>query len=47
MLLSSAGVIGGWLFSHYLLFPSTIRFFGIFNSRDLQFLPRIEDAFDL
>jgi len=28
VLLSSAGVIGGWLFSHYLLFPSTIRFFG-------------------
>jgi sec-independent protein translocase protein TatC len=45
--LASAGVAGGWMFSHYLLFPATIRFFGLFSSPDLRFLPRIEDAFDL
>jgi sec-independent protein translocase protein TatC len=47
VLLSSAGIVGGWLFSHYLLFPATIRFFGIFNSPELQFMPRVETAFDL
>jgi sec-independent protein translocase protein TatC len=47
VLLSSAGIVGGWLFSHYLLFPATIRFFGLFNSPDLQFMPRVQDAFDL
>jgi sec-independent protein translocase protein TatC len=47
VLLASAGVAGGWMFSHYVVFPSTIRFFGLFSSPDLRFLPRIEDAFGL
>jgi len=47
VLLSSAGIVGGWLFSHYLVFPATIRFFGIFNSPDLRFMPRVQDAFEL
>jgi sec-independent protein translocase protein TatC len=45
--LSSAGLVGGWLFSHYVLFPSTIRFFGLFSSPDLVFMPRMQDAFAL
>jgi sec-independent protein translocase protein TatC len=35
------------MFSHYLVFPSTIRFFGLFSGPDLVFMPRVEDAFDL
>ena len=45
--LSSAGVAGGWLFSHYVVFPAMITFFGTFHSADLEFRPRVEDAFDL
>jgi len=45
--LSSAGVAGGWLFSHYIVFPAMITFFGTFHSADLEFRPRVEDAFDL
>jgi sec-independent protein translocase protein TatC len=47
VLLSSAGLVGGALFSHYIVFPSMIAFFGIYNSPDLQFMPRVADAFDL
>jgi sec-independent protein translocase protein TatC len=47
VVMSSAGVVGGSLFSHYFLFPSMIAFFGIYNSADLQFMPRVADAFDL
>jgi sec-independent protein translocase protein TatC len=47
VLMSSAGVMAGSLFSHYVLFPSMIAFFGIYNSPDLQFMPRVADAFDL
>ena len=34
-------------FSHYILFPYLIAFFGTFSSPDLAFMPRVEDAFDL
>jgi sec-independent protein translocase protein TatC len=47
VLLSSAGVVGGWMFSHYVVFPAMITFFGTFQSPDLQFKPRVEDAFAL
>lgn len=47
VLLSSAGVVGGWAFSHYIVFPSMITFFGLFNGPELQFLPRLQDVFDL
>jgi len=45
--LTTLGAIAGSAFSHYVLFPSMIAFFGTFNSPDLAFLPRIEDVFDL
>jgi sec-independent protein translocase protein TatC len=45
--LTSLGTIAGAAFSHYILFPSMIAFFGTFSSTDLQFLPRVEDVFDL
>ena len=45
--LTSAGALGGAAFSHYVLYPSMIAFFGTFNSPDLAFMPRLDDAFDL
>ena len=47
VLLTSGGAIAGAAFSHYVLFPSLIAFFGTFDSPDLGFMPRLEDVFDL
>src|SRR3984893_508855 len=47
VLLTTVGALAGAAFSHYILFPYLIAFFGTFNSVDLAFMPRIEDAFDL
>jgi len=45
--LSIVGTVCGALFTHYLMFPATIAFFGTFNSRIIKFTPRLEDTFDL
>jgi sec-independent protein translocase protein TatC len=47
VVLSSAGVVVGWLFSHYIVFPYMIAFFDTFSSAELDFKPRVADAFDL
>ena len=47
VLLTTVGAVACAGFSHYILFPYLIAFFGTFNSPDLAFMPRIEDAFDL
>jgi sec-independent protein translocase protein TatC len=47
VLMSSGGVALGWLFSHYIVFPYMIAFFDTFSSADLEFRPRVADAFDL
>jgi sec-independent protein translocase protein TatC len=47
VLMSSAGVIAGWLFSHFIVFPYMIEFFGTFSNPSLQFMPKVETAFDL
>ena len=47
VLMSTAGVVAGWLFSHYIVFPYMIEFFGTFSNPNLQFMPRVETAFDL
>jgi sec-independent protein translocase protein TatC len=47
VLLTTLGAVGGAAFSHFVLFPYLIAFFGTFNSPDLAFMPRVEDAFDL
>lgn len=47
VLLTSGGAVAGAAFSHYVLFPSLIAFFGTFDSPDLGFMPRLEDVFDL
>lgn len=47
VLMSSGGIVAGWLFSHYIVFPYMIEFFGTFSGANLNFLPRVETAFDL
>jgi len=45
--LTSVGAVLGAAFSHYIVFPYMIAFFGTFSTTDLEFLPRVEDTFDL
>src|SRR3954466_15765764 len=47
VLMSTTGVVAGWLFSHYIVFPYMIEFFGTFSSPDLKFMPKVETAWDL
>jgi sec-independent protein translocase protein TatC len=47
VLLTSIGVVVAAAFSHYLLFPYMIAFFGTFSSPLIGFMPRIADTFDL
>jgi sec-independent protein translocase protein TatC len=47
VLLTALGTVAGALFSHYVLFPGMIAFFGTFNSPKMKFLPRVEDTFEL
>jgi len=47
LLMAVAGTAAGALFTHYLLFPSTIEFFAQFNSRFTIYTPRLEDTFGL
>ena len=44
---TTIGSIGGALFTHYVLFPTTIAFLGTFHSRAMKFVPRVEDTFEL
>jgi sec-independent protein translocase protein TatC len=47
VVLTSVGTVAGALFSHYVLFPSTIAFFSAFTSPSMKFTPRVEDTFEL
>jgi sec-independent protein translocase protein TatC len=47
VLMSSAGIVAGFLFNHYIVFPYMIEFFGTFSNANLQFLPKVETAWDL
>ncbi len=47
VVLSTTGFVGGALFNHYVVFVWMMAFFASFNSPDLQFLPRLDDTFDL
>jgi len=47
LLLAIGGSIAGALFSHYVLFPGMMAFFGAFDSPWMRFVPRIEDTFAL
>jgi sec-independent protein translocase protein TatC len=45
--LATLGTLSGALFSHYVLFPSMMAFFGTFDSPRVRFTPRLEDTFEL
>src|SRR5207244_12496302 len=47
VLLSTIGFLAGALFNHYVVFVWMMSFFASFNTPDLQFLPRLDDVFDL
>ena len=47
VVLTLAGSLSGAAFTHYLMFPATIAFFGGFDSPTVKFMPRVEDTFDL
>jgi sec-independent protein translocase protein TatC len=45
--LTSAGALGGAIFSHYVLFPALMAFYGEFSSARMKFMPGVEDTVDL
>ena len=47
VLLSTAGSLGGALFTHYVMFPGMMQFFASFKSPLMRFVPRVEDTFEL
>jgi sec-independent protein translocase protein TatC len=47
VLMASACTIAGALFTHYVLFPSTIEFFAQFDSTSIKLTPKLEDTFGL
>jgi len=47
VLLTTGGFFLGAAFNHYFAFPSMMWFFASFNSASLQFIPKVEDTFDL
>jgi sec-independent protein translocase protein TatC len=47
VLLTTLGVVGGALFSHYVMFPGMIAFFGTFSSPRMKFMPGVDETFSL
>ena len=47
VILAAVGTCCGALFTHYLMFPGTIKFFASFAPRTMKYMPRVEDTFDL
>src|SRR4029077_18376248 len=47
VLFTTLGFVAGAAFTHYIAFPYMMAFFARFNTPDLQFLPRLDDVFDL
>jgi sec-independent protein translocase protein TatC len=47
VVLTTVGTVAGAAFSHYIVLPYMMAFFGTFNSPTLAFMPRVEDSFDL
>jgi len=45
--LTSCGAVGGAAFSHYVLFPALMAFYGGFSSGRMRFMPGVEDTVDL
>lgn len=47
VLTAAVSTIAGVLFSHYVLFPGMVGFFAGFRTPHVQFVPRLEDTFEL
>jgi sec-independent protein translocase protein TatC len=47
ILLACLGTLSGAAFTHYVLFPSMMSFFHSFDAPRMQFMPRVEDTFEL
>jgi sec-independent protein translocase protein TatC len=47
IILATCGTVAGALFSHYVLFPAMVAFFGTFDSPQMRLMPRVEDTFGL
>jgi sec-independent protein translocase protein TatC len=47
VVLTTIGTLSGALFSHYVLYPAMVSFFGTFSSPKMRFMPRVEDTIDL
>lgn len=47
VVLTSAGAVAGAAFTHYVMFPAMIAFFGTFSGPGLVFMPNIDDVFGL
>jgi sec-independent protein translocase protein TatC len=47
VLLSSAGLVGGAAFNHYVLFSAAMAFFASFNQPELRFVPAVDTVFAL
>ena len=45
--MTTVGTIAGAAFSHYVLYPSMMEFFGTFSTPRLKFMPRLDDTVDL
>jgi sec-independent protein translocase protein TatC len=45
--LTTVGFMAGALFNHYIAFPYMMVFFGSFHTKDLSFMPRLDDVFGL
>ncbi len=45
--LTSLGAAGGAAFSHYVLFPALMSFYGEFSTARMKFMPGVEDTVDL
>jgi hypothetical protein len=43
--MATLGTLAGALFSHYILFPSSVAMFSQLNPPHTKFMPRIEDTF--
>ncbi|HZT77549.1 MAG TPA: twin-arginine translocase subunit TatC [Vicinamibacterales bacterium] len=44
---AAISTLAGGLFSHFVLFPGMVGFFAGFRTPHVQFVPRLEDTFDL
>jgi sec-independent protein translocase protein TatC len=47
VVLTTIGTVAGAAFSHYVLYPSMMGFFGTFSTARIKFMPRLDDTVDL